>query len=219
MRSNPLLRILLAGGTLCWLTGAAAVAQVPSPQQPSMGAPGRSGAPGSNSPMSERVPGTNTDTTETRHKVDDRRFVRDAAINGLTEVELGKLAADKGSTDAVKESGRKLVDEHTKTNEELKKLALAQSLNVPESLDKKRQAQVDKMAKLNGPNFDRAYIKEQLKQQERDVRDFKDEAQNGNDPVVRNFASKALPSLQQHVAALKDLSKNKAGSTSADRSR
>ncbi len=218
MRKNLLIIAMLTGGSLYLLTGSPVLAQVPSSQQPSAGAPSRSSVPSSNPPMSERVPGTTNDTAGIQRKVDDRAFVRDAAMGGLTEVTLGKLAAEKGSTDAVKQFGQRMVDDHTKANEELKKIATAQSLSIPDSIDKKHQSRVDKLSKLTGAEFDRAYIKDQLKDHQQDVREFQDEAQNGSDAAVKDFAGKTLPTLQEHLAMVKELNKEKKTAT-ADRSK
>jgi len=139
--------------------------------------------------------------------VDDKKFAKDAALGGLTEVELGKLAAQKASNDAVKQFGQRMVDDHSKANEQLKQIADKSNIEVPAALDSKHQARIDKLAKLSGPAFDKAYVKDQLKDHERDVDDFKSEAQNGSDPNVKQFAMQTLPTLQEHLSAVKDLKK------------
>jgi len=140
-------------------------------------------------------------------KVDDKKFAKDAALGGMTEVELGKLAVQKASSDAVKQFGQKLVDDHTKANDQLKALASKGSINLPDSLDSKHQSRVDKLAKLSGPKFDKAFIKDAVKDHEKDISEFKNEAQYGSDPNVKQFAANTLPTLQQHLAAAKDLNK------------
>jgi len=140
-------------------------------------------------------------------KVDDKKFAKDAALGGLTEVELGKLAAQKASNDAVKQFGQRMVDDHSKANEQLKQIAGKSNIEVPAALDSKHQSRIDKLAKLSGPAFDKAYVKDQLKDHERDVDDFKSEAQNGSDPNVKQFAMQTLPTLEEHLNAAKDLKK------------
>ena len=56
-------------------------------------------------------------------KVDDKKFLQDAAIGGLMEVESGKLATQKGSSDGVKKFGQQMVDDHSKANDQLKEIA------------------------------------------------------------------------------------------------
>ncbi len=141
-------------------------------------------------------------------KVDDKKFVKDAALGGMTEVELGKLAAQKASSDAVKQFGQKMVDDHTKANDELKQIASKESISVPDSLDSKHQSRIDKLAKLSGPDFDKAYIKDQVKDHQSDVTDFKNEAQYGSDPNVKQFATSTLPTLEEHLSTVKELNKS-----------
>jgi len=197
---------LVAGGLM---------AQVPA--QPSMGQMGQQAGrqmPGPNIPTQN--PGMTNDTV--RNKVDDKKFVKDAVMGGLTQVELGKLAAQKGSSDAVKQFGQQMVDDHTKANDELKSVASAQSFDIPASLDSKHQALVNKLSKLSGPAFDKAYTKNMVKDHEQDLREFQNEAQNGNNQAVKEFAGKALPILKEHLAMAKDMNNPKAATNSADRS-
>jgi putative membrane protein len=140
--------------------------------------------------------------------VDDRKFLKDAAMGGLTEVTLGKLAVEKGSSDAFKQFGQKMIDDHTKVNDELKQLAAGGNVSFPDALDSKHQSRADKLAKLSGAEFDKAYIKDQLKFHQQNVKDFQQEAQYGSVAEVKNFASKALPTLQQHLQLAKDLNKS-----------
>jgi len=125
----------------------------------------------------------------------------------MAEVELGKLAAQKAASDAVKQFGQKMVDDHTKANDQLKQVAGKENITIPDSLDSKHQSRIDKLSKLSGPDFDRAYIKDQVKDHKQDVSEFKTEADSGSDPNIKQFASNTLPILEQHLTMAKDLSK------------
>jgi putative membrane protein len=200
-------KMLFAG--MAFVTGMA-FAQAPG----SMGQPSRT-MPGNNT---ANQPGMSNDTTQTKVKVDDKKFLQDAAMGGISQVAMGKLAAEKGSSDAVKQYGQKMVDDHSKANDELKQVAGAQSITIPDTLDSKHQSRIDKLSKLSGAAFDNAYTKAQVKDHEEDVRAFQDEAQNGNNAAVKDFANKTLPTLQEHLTMAKDLSKGKMASNTADRS-
>jgi putative membrane protein len=147
-------------------------------------------------------------------KIDEKRFVKDALLGGMTEVELGKVALEKASADAVKQFAQKMIDNHSKANEELKQLAAKEKIDVPDALDSKRQSRIEKLSKLSGADFDRAYIKDQLKDYQNDVREFQAESQNGNDPEVKGFASKTLPVLEEHLRMVKELDKGKKATAS-----
>ena len=205
MQQRTILTAILSGALL-WMP-AVLVAQSPG------------GMPMGNVP--DRRPGVQDNGSTMQAgptKVDDKRFVRDAAIGGLIEVELGKLATDKGSTDAVKQFGQHVVEVQTKTNEQLKDVAAKAGYSVPESLDTKHHGRVDKLAKLSGPEFDKAYIKDQVKENESNVRAFQDESQGGTNAVVKAFAADTLPTLQAQLTMAKDLRKS-GGALSADSSK
>jgi putative membrane protein len=159
------------------------------------------------------------ETNRMENMANDKAFVMNAAIGGMAEVEMGKLAAQKATDERVKQFGQKMVDDHGKANEDLKNVASAQKIDIPVSLDSKHQATIDRLSKLSGSAFDRAYVREMVTDHNQDVKEFQKESQNGQDSAVRAFASKTLPTLQEHQRMILDISKNSTKSTSADRSR
>jgi putative membrane protein len=180
----------------------------PTSGGPTSTQPSQSGSP-SAGPGSPGMGPTPQDTQATAPpKVDDKKFAKEAALGGLTEVELGKLAQQKASSDAVKQFAQKMIDDHTKANDELKQAASKGGLQLPDALDKKHQSRVDKLSKLSGAEFDKAYIKDQMKDHQEDVRKFHAEAENGTDPTIKEFASKTVPTLEQHLQMVKDLQKS-----------
>ena len=194
---------------LICLVSAGVWAQPALTQMPG-GAPGQAPAtmPGRTAPG--QTPGINgplDQNTTTPSKVDDKKFAKEAVLDGMTEIQIGKLAADKASRDDVKQFGQKMVDDHTKANDQLKQLASRENIPVPDALDSKHQSQVDKLSKLSGEQFDKAFVKDQLKDHQAAVRDFGAEAQGGTDADLKKFASSTLPTLQEHLQMVKDLSK------------
>jgi putative membrane protein len=199
MRRSLLLSIILAGAGL-------ATVQAQISQGTPIGQP-PSGTPRGVDPTNH--PGFPEEDQQTQTKIDDKRFVQDALLGGMTEVELGKVALEKASSDPVKQFAQKMIDDHSKANEDLKQLGSKENINVPDSLDSKHQSRVEKLSKLSGAGFDRAYIKDQLKDHQQDVQEFQQEAQRGSDPNVKSFASKTLPVLEEHLSMAKDLDKAK----------
>ena len=61
----------------------------------------------------------------------DQTFVMKAAQGGLAEVQLGQLAAQKASNPDVKAFGQKMVDDHTKANDQLKQVAAQDNIAIP----------------------------------------------------------------------------------------
>ena len=137
----------------------------------------------------------------------DKLFVMNAAKGGLAEVDLGQLAADKGSSDEVKKFGQRMVADHSKANDELKSLAQQKNITLPTALDPKDKAAHDRLAKLSGAAFDRAYMQHMLADHRKDVNEFKHESTMGKDPDVKAWASKTLPTLEDHLKLAQDTNK------------
>jgi putative membrane protein len=129
----------------------------------------------------------------------DADFVQKAAKGGLAEVELGLLAQQHGASDAVRKFGRQMVHDHSDANIELRQLAASKRIRVPQSLDEKDAAERDRLSKLSDREFDAAYMRDMLKDHQEDVAEFQSTADKAQDPDVRAFASKTLPTLQDHL--------------------
>jgi putative membrane protein len=135
----------------------------------------------------------------------DKKFVREAAQGGMAEVELGKLATEKASSDEVKKFGQRMVDDHTKAGNELKQIAGEKGIVVSQQLSAKDKMTKDRLSKLSGEQFDKAYMADMVKDHTQDVADFQKEANSGADSDVKNFAAKTLPTLQDHLREAKQI--------------
>lgn len=129
----------------------------------------------------------------------DQMFMTKAAQGGMAEVEMGKLAKDHAQSQAVKDFGQRMVDDHSKAGDELKSLASQKNVTLPADMDAKSKAAYDRLSKLNGDAFDKAYMKGMLSDHRKDVAEFKKEANSGKDPDVKSWASKTLPTLEEHL--------------------
>jgi putative membrane protein len=129
----------------------------------------------------------------------DQKFMKEAAQGGMAEVELGRLAQQKASSDDVKKFGQRMVDDHSKANDKLKELANAKGVNLPQSLNAKDQATKDRLSKLSGEQFDKAYMTDMLKDHKKDISAFQSESNMGHDVDVKNFATQTLPTLRDHL--------------------
>jgi putative membrane protein len=135
----------------------------------------------------------------------DRKFVRGAAQGGMAEVELGKLAVEKGSSDEVKKFGQRMVDDHSKAGDQLKQIASEKNIAVPQQLSAKYKAIKDRLSKLSGEEFDKAYMSDMVKDHTQDVADFKHESASGTDSDIKDFAAKTLPTIQDHLRQAKEI--------------
>jgi len=144
----------------------------------------------------------------------DTHFAIKAAQGGMAEVKLGQLAATKASNPDVKAFGQKMVDDHTKANDQLKSIAQDEGMTLPGDVNQKQQATYDKLSKLSGADFDKQYVKSMVTDHEEDVKEFRKEANSGKDEKIKSFASQTLPTLQEHLDMIKSI-QSKMGSGSS----
>ena len=129
----------------------------------------------------------------------DSTFAMKAAQGGMAEVQMGQLATQKASSPDVKNFGQQMVTDHTNANDQLKDLASKKSLTLPTSMDAKDQATYDRLSKLSGPEFDRAYMADMVRDHREDVTAFERESKSGSDTDMKDFATKTLPTLRHHL--------------------
>jgi putative membrane protein len=150
----------------------------------------------------------------TKDTMSDAAFARAADEANLTEVKLGQLAEEKGTTQTIKDFGKRMVTDHGKAEDALKVAAAKDKVSLPESLDTKDQDLYNSLSKLSGNAFDRAYQHDMVTNHENDIAAFRHEANDGKDAAIKSFASETLPTLETHLHLANEMSQN----TSAQKS-
>jgi putative membrane protein len=140
-----------------------------------------------------------TDRSTSTVSAADQDFAIKAAQGGMAEVELGKLAQERGSSDHVKEYGKMLVDDHARMNNELKDIASKENIVLPSGVSSEQRQNIDRLAKLSGAQFDREFLTDSAKDHREDIAEFEKESNSGQDQALRDFASKSLPTLRKHL--------------------
>ncbi|RZJ10503.1 MAG: DUF4142 domain-containing protein [Rubrivivax sp.] len=136
---------------------------------------------------------------------EDRSFVMRAATGGMAEVQLGELAQRNGASSTVKQFGAQMVRDHGQANDELKRLASTKGVQLSTQLDPEHRALSERLQKLSGAEFDRAYIQAMRDAHVKDVSLFEQQAQAGRDSDLKAFAQKTLPTLRQHLQHVQGL--------------
>jgi putative membrane protein len=113
------------------------------------------------------------------------------------------LAKDKGSNKAVKNLGDRMVRDHRKAGDQLKHIACRKGVMLRDSMNAKDKALYDRLSRLSGDAFDKAYMRAIIDDHQQDVSDFRQESQNAKDPDVRQVASQTLPALEEHLRMAK----------------
>ncbi len=135
------------------------------------------------------------------------KFVQDVAMSDMFEVESGRLATNQSQNNDVKAFAQRMIDDHTKTSDQLKALIKDKQIAVqlPTSLDDKHKANLDKLRGLSGAQFDQAYVPMQVDAHEQAVALFQAYADSGDNADVKQWAQSTLPTLKNHLADAKAL--------------
>jgi putative membrane protein len=114
----------------------------------------------------------------------------------------------------VKAFGTRMVAVHSKAGDKLTEAAAQEHIALPSDLGTKDQATYDRLSKLKGADFDRAYAEDMVKDHEQDLRDFQREANRGNDDLIKAFAAETVPVIEQHLEQAKEMLKTVSPTTS-----
>ncbi|CAN5185527.1 hypothetical protein BH20VER2_BH20VER2_01330 [soil metagenome] len=136
----------------------------------------------------------------------DRSFMTKAAQDGMKEVHMGQMAAEKGQSDEVKKLGRRIAEDHTKANNQLMAIAAKRGVKLD------TRPKMAKMSKRDMENFDQAWLAMMVNDHQQDIAAFQRQAQQGTDPELRKFAKSTLPVLQKHLKMVQQ-AQQKMGST------
>lgn len=140
----------------------------------------------------------------------DNDFVDNAAAGGIAEIETSKLALEKSQSADIKAFANQMIADHTKANEELKKIATTNDIEVPDDTTLVKQAK-EKILDMRDESFDAAYANNQVKAHEETIELFKKQANTVTDDKTKGatelkaFAQKMLPALEKHLAHAKEL--------------
>lgn len=105
---------------------------------------------------------------------DMERFVRQAAVANMAEIELGKLATQRAQHADVKAYANMMIDDHSTALGQLREAAGSQRLTLPTQLDDDHQKVHDRLSGLQGDEFDREYMKVMVESHE-DTEDLLDD--------------------------------------------
>jgi len=129
----------------------------------------------------------------------DQKFLTEAANGGIAEVQMAQMAQQKASSQEVKDYARRLEQDHTKANNELKEVAQRRQVSLPTDTDAKHKEMATKLNALSGAEFDRAYMRMMVQDHRKDIKMFERESNTGMDTDLKNFASSTLPTLKEHL--------------------
>jgi uncharacterized surface protein with fasciclin (FAS1) repeats/predicted outer membrane protein len=144
----------------------------------------------------------------------DRKFMMMAAMGGMAEIEMARLALQKSNSDAVKQYAQKMMDDHTMAGDELRRLASMKGVTLPAQPDAKHMSMMARMQRLSGMEFDMMYVKEAgVKAHEKMEKLYMKESMGGTDMDAKTFAAKTLPAVRMHLQMARDMMASMKGMT------
>jgi putative membrane protein len=144
-------------------------------------------------------------TAAPRGAVNDNLFAQAATEGALCELTIAELGMQKATDRELKDFSKRMLDEHTKINNELATLAARKRVPLPTRLDSKSQFFAQSLAGLSGEEFDRCYAKAQWMAHMGAVAAFEAEAERGQDPDIKAFASRHLSHMKDHLKTIKPI--------------
>lgn len=152
-----------------------------------------------------------TDTATPAQAIADShtsQFLTEALQGDNSEVKLGNLAAMQGSTKGVRDFGQMLVDDHGKHKDQAAQVAMSMGVAVPDSVTPEASLEYDKLMGMSGADFDKEFVSYMVKDHQKDIDKYKQEAASSDPAPVTDMAKQTLPALQKHLDTAKSLQKS-----------
>jgi putative membrane protein len=132
-------------------------------------------------------------------------FLKQMAIGGRAEVELGKLATERNAAPGVEAFGQHMIKDHGEANTKLASLARSARVELPRELDAEHLAARGELSALRGAEFDLRYINAQIKDHQKAVQLLVYEIGSGQHAGVRQLAADTLPKVLEHLEMARSL--------------
>lgn len=135
-----------------------------------------------------------------QHGDQAQHFIKEAAMGGKMEVQMGQLAEQRGQSQDVKTLGQTLVRDHTMANQKLEQIAQQKGVTLDKGAgDQKHQHQLQKLQSHSGAEFDKAFVQNAIKDHKKDIAEFERAEKNLQDEQLRGFINETLPKLRNHL--------------------
>ena len=129
----------------------------------------------------------------------DQDFAVNTAIAGMTEIQAGQLAEQKGMSKEVKDYAAMMIKDHTAAADKLKAIATQKNITLPATLTPDAQKNLDDLQKEDGKKFDKDYLAMMVSDHKKVISAFENESKNGSDADIRAFADSTLHTLRVHL--------------------
>jgi putative membrane protein len=141
----------------------------------------------------------------------DADFMRKASMTNQAEIELGQMAQQRGGHPDVQRYGAMLAKDHGDSQQQLEQIANQQKVTLSKQLDAEHQKVANRLSKLQGQDFDRAFIDEMVSGHQKAIAMFEEQMRSGQNPQTKSFAANTLPHLRHHLDFAKEIQSRMSG--------
>lgn len=138
---------------------------------------------------------------------EDAAFIRETLQSGMTEIKMGELAR-QNAQDQLKDFGQRLIDDHTRANDELARLAAIRGLDAPSQMGVKGTEAFQHLSRLGGAEFDRACARQAVDAHVQAIKSFRLRIERTRDAELKAFAQKTLQLFEDDLAMARKLMGN-----------
>jgi len=135
----------------------------------------------------------------------DQEFMDKALQGGMKEVQIGGIAAAKAQNVEVKAFAQKMINDHSRANNELRDLAKQIGVTPVGGTNSEQQKEMSELSRLSGAAFDKEYVKKMVEDHEKDVAEFQKQSDGGTNGNLKKFAAETLPTLKMHLEMIKEI--------------
>lgn len=134
-----------------------------------------------------------------------KAFLSKVAKINLTEIELGKLAEQKGNNQAVQDFGKRMVADHSKAQVKLEQVAKQEGVALPKHAGTEAAGLEKQLSSQSGERFDEMYMGHMLEGHKQAVAMIENEIEHGRNSTIKTYAESCLPVIQDHVRIAEDV--------------
>ena len=134
----------------------------------------------------------------------DQSFLNDAVQGDLAEIQMGKLAQQKGQSQGVKDLGQMLEQDHSQHLQKAQQEAQQLGMTPPSEPSAKQKKMYDHLSSMSGQDFDRQFAQEMVTDHKQDIGKFEKQAKSKG--PLADFAQQTIPTLQKHLQTAESLS-------------
>jgi putative membrane protein len=129
----------------------------------------------------------------------DKELANKLAQGSISEVQIGKMVKDKASDPAVKDFANRMVEDHSKMDQQIRHWASLNGIKLPTTPSADGQELKDRLAKESGKSYDQEYIRSMLADHKKDISGLQHFMTSHPDTSLKSVVTQTLPILENHI--------------------